>query len=227
MHARGHQREKRGGSQVSGDRPDKDVLGQARPAEEPDDASGGIAEQGHDEHDIGDHAHEQGEQRRKDHVHGLGHDVADRLLHMGDQKRPRDDGQHAAFSAAEGRVQRDLGIVQAHNGGDLIDAVQRGDHAQHAAQDGRPSKAFRSAIAGPGGQEGHHGAVDQGQDLVNEGPDLIVPIVRYGLGYERGEARAESRADDAGEQRKKNVPYDSQRAPDPVPFHRSSLLSAK
>ena len=184
VHARRHQRKKEGGRNIAGHGPHKDILGLAGLAEQPHDASGGIAKERHDKDYIGNHAEKHGEQRRKDHIDRPGHDGAYGLLHIGDQKSARDDGQHTAFSAAEDRIQRYLDIVKPHNGSNFVDAVQRGDHAQHTPKDRRGSKAFRRAVACPRGQVAHHGDVDEGQKLVDKSPQTVVRIVRHRLRYE-------------------------------------------
>ena len=224
VHACRHQRQEERRSEIAGNRPDEYIFGQAGPAEQPDDAAGGIAEKRHDEDDVRHHAENHGEQRREDNVDGFRHDSADRFLHIGNQKCAGNDCQHAALAAAEHRIQRNGAVIQPHNGGDLIDAVQRGDHAQHAAQDGRAAELFRRAIACPRSEEGHHGGVDQPQNLVDKRPGAAFRIVRDRLRNERREAPAESGADDAGKQRDKDISDDSQSAPDPVSFHGFILL---
>ena len=184
VHTGRHHREEEGGGEIPGNGPNEDILRQACPAEKPHDPPGGVAEQRHDEDDIGNHAEEHRDQRRKDHIDRLGHSGTDRLFHRGDQKRARNDGQYAAFSAAKNRIQRNLAVVQPHDGRDLVDAVQRCDHAKHAAQDGRPSETLGCAVSCPCGQVAHHGGVDQREDLIKQRPDIAVCVVRYRLGYE-------------------------------------------
>ena len=224
MHARRHQREEKGRGKITGDGPYENIPGQAGLAEKPDDASRGIAEQRHDKDNIGRHTQKHGEQRREDHVDGFGHDGTDRLFHIGDQKRTDNNRQNAAFPAVQNRLERNLTVIQAQDGRDRVDAAHARKHAEHTAEDGRAAEAFRSAIPGPGGQIGHHGGVDQREDLVDEGPDVVVLIVRYHLGDEGHGPSAEPGTDDAGKQRNKNVADHSQNIFHLVSFHRSGLL---
>ena len=127
--------------------------------------------------------------------------------------------QYAAFSAAQYGIQRDIRVIEAQNAGDAVDPLQRSDHTQHTAQDRRAAKTLRRAVACPRGQESHHGSVDQGQNLVDKGPDAVEGKVRHRLRDERGETRAQSCADDAGEKGYKDIAYGSQGASDPGFFH--------
>ena len=167
-----------------------------------------------------------GEQRCENYINGSGHGRANRFFHKSDQKRPRNNSQYTALPAAKDRIQRDRTVIKAHDGGNPIDAVQRRDHAQHAAKDGCSSEAPGSAITGPGGQEGHHGVVDQRKDLVDKRPDVMFFKIRHGLRDERRGSAAKPGADDAGKQRNKNIADHFQSVPDSIPFHACSPMAA-
>ena len=227
VHAGRHKRKKQRGADVAGQNPNDRILRHAGPAEQLYDPAGGVTEQRHDENHVGRHTQKHGEQRRENHIDGLGHAGANGFFHIGDQQSAGDDGQNATLAAAQDGIQGDFGVVKAHEHGDEVDSLQRCDHTQHAAQNRRPAEALGSAVACPGGKEGHHGTVNQRQNLINEGPHGDIRIVRHGLRNERGDAGAESGTDDAGQQRDKNITDNSKPIADSEFIHCSDLLSAE
>ena len=205
VHAAGHERQEHGRCHEPRDRPHPDVLRQAHRAQGPCDTARHVAEDGHDDQDVGHHADEHGQERREHDVEVGGHLLAQALLDGAHDEDAEDDGQHAALAGYQHRVERHVVVVEAQGAGYLVDARQGGDHAEHAAQDGRAAEALGRPVARPGGDVGHERDVDQDEHPVEQVPADDVGIVGNELGEQGREPRAQAGDDDAGDERHEDV----------------------
>ena len=224
MHAcRHHGKEQRRRNKAGND-PDSHAFGHAQPAHDPHNPARNIAQRGHDDQNIRNGAKQEGEHRRKDNIEALRHPGPDLLLNDGKQEDSRDDGQHAAFSGTENGTQGAAFVEKPQEQGNLIDAFQGRDHPEHAAEDGGRAEALRRPVARPGRNIGHEGGVDQGQQPIQDAPSPAALVTGDGLRDQGGQAGAQPRGDNAGNQRHKDFTEGFEPAPQGAVFLAASQL---
>ena len=205
VHTHGHHGQEQSSSHITGNDADDQHIAHAQLLHDPAQCGGEVTGSGHDDQDVGDQADDQGADGGEHDVQRIRHTLADPLFHLSQDPNAQHSSQNAAAASAQDGIQRHRLVEQAQDLCDLVDAVQAGDHAQHAAQDGGSAKPLSSTVASPCRQISQECRVDQAQQVIHHTPEGALCPVGHDLADQRGKACAQTGGHNAGDQRNKDI----------------------
>jgi len=186
---------------VAGDDADNGVGGVDEEAEQEHQPVGEEAGDGHEDKHVQGADNNHAQQGGEDQIQHVGDDLAQPLLHLGEQPNADNHADDAALAGGQDGVEGHVGVIEPQQGGDGDDLGADGDAADHAAQGGGGAEDLGRVHAGIDGEIAQEGGAEEAEEGLDDEDDARAGGDGLGeqLAHEAGQTVEQARGDDGGD----------------------------